>query len=259
MADSDGTAIDVVDGRINLQRVTTVQTLGSEGFIQLDQVDIVHGQTVGLQQLGHCKHRTNAHFIGFTTGNGPATEVGHRLKTELCSTLSAHDQGHRRTVRQLRGVTRSHRAVFFEGGWQLGQALECRLRTVTFVADALAVDDCGFLGFLIDDFLPFDLHRHNFIVKQAGLLGSSGSLLTLEGKFVLVFAADVVATRDDFCCVPHRHKDIGGDVSNRRVGFRFARCLTLPGRNRFNPTGNHDVGTAAGNLGGSNRNGVQAG
>src|SRR5690606_1025816 len=53
MTNRDGTAIDVQAIIGNAQPVTAIEHLTSEGFVDFPQTDIVHTQTVLLQQLGN--------------------------------------------------------------------------------------------------------------------------------------------------------------------------------------------------------------
>ena len=69
MAHGNGAAVDVEFVVVDAQLVAAVKHLHRKGLVQLPQANIIHTQTVLLEQLGHCKYRTNAHFIGLTAGD----------------------------------------------------------------------------------------------------------------------------------------------------------------------------------------------
>ena len=52
-----------------------------------------------------------------------------------------------------------------------------------------------------------DLHRREFFLEEALLLGPRRALLARERVLVLRFAADLVALGDDFGRVAHHHVD----------------------------------------------------
>src|SRR5690606_9895197 len=74
MAYGDGAAVDVELLIVDLQPVAAVEALRGEGFVEFPQIDVVHLQPLGLEQLGHREDRADAHFLRLAAGDGEATE-----------------------------------------------------------------------------------------------------------------------------------------------------------------------------------------
>ncbi|CAN0131068.1 unnamed protein product, partial [Chrysoparadoxa australica] len=75
-----------------------VQDLHGEGFIELPQADIVHGQAVRFQKLGHSVDRTDAHLVGVQTRHGDAAIGAQRLKAAFFSLFAFHQHRSRAAV-----------------------------------------------------------------------------------------------------------------------------------------------------------------
>src|SRR5690606_15669023 len=78
----DGTTVQV-DLLVHLVQQLQVlqhrQGLGGEGFVQLDVIDVVHGQAGTLEGLLGGRHRAVAHDRRVDTGHGHGADHGHRL------------------------------------------------------------------------------------------------------------------------------------------------------------------------------------
>ena len=103
------------------------------------------------------------------------------------------------------------------------------------------------------DFLGLPVHdahvrrqRHNLVVKPAGCLAGSRSLLALQCVFVLCFAADVVTFRNHFGCVDHRHQDVRMPFHQARVcGTVDILMFILDKTDRLKTAADHDVDVIA--------------
>src|SRR3546814_13758658 len=63
MAERDGAAVEVGLVEVEAEFVGAGQRLRGEGLVQLDDVEILHGQTGALQGLEGRRHRTHAHDL----------------------------------------------------------------------------------------------------------------------------------------------------------------------------------------------------
>lgn len=119
------------------------------------------------------------------------------------------------------------------------------------------IEDLHLAGGLVFDPV-LHRHRHDFIIKQPGGLSLGCALLALQRVKILLLAADVVATGDDFGGLAHREIDarhlfleqwvdqvVGVDTFHRQA-------------DRLDATGDDDVAATRGDLVGGNRNGLQA-
>ena len=61
MSQSDGAAVDIDLVHVETQLLYAGQGLGSECFVQLDQIDVVQSHVVLRQQFADCTHRADAH------------------------------------------------------------------------------------------------------------------------------------------------------------------------------------------------------
>ena len=99
------------------------QHLHGERLVQLDQVHVVEAQAEPPEQLGHGRHRPDAHGGGLAADRGPAHQVGHRLQAQLVELVLGHDQAGGRGVVLLGRVARGDRAVLHDRA-QLAQRLQ---------------------------------------------------------------------------------------------------------------------------------------
>ena len=98
VADRNGTTIDVQVFVRDAQTIAAVQHLNRKGFVQLPQVDVVHFQAVGFQQLRHGENGTDAHFVRVTACNGHAAIDAQRRQTAAFGFFRFHDDRGRGAV-----------------------------------------------------------------------------------------------------------------------------------------------------------------
>jgi hypothetical protein len=82
-----------------------IQGLRGKGFVQLPQVDVLHLQAVARQQLGHGKHRADAHLVGLAAGHGKAAESAQRLQAQALggrASISTQARSRRTAARHCR-------------------------------------------------------------------------------------------------------------------------------------------------------------
>src|SRR5438105_13416480 len=74
MPDGDGAAIDIELVRRNAEAVAAVQHLTGERFVELPQVDVVHGEPLLLEQLRYGEDGADAHLVRLAAGDRDAAE-----------------------------------------------------------------------------------------------------------------------------------------------------------------------------------------
>src|SRR3990167_7945569 len=159
------------------------QGLGSEGFVKLEEVDVVDGQTSTLEGFLSRGYWTVTHDRWINAGHGHGANHGHWLNAEVLSALSAHDDHAGSAVSDLRGRTCSHGAAFgVERRLQRSQACQGGFRTNGFVV----------VEHLQEAVLVVALHRDDFILELAfdgSLVGQTVRTLT---ECVLLLTADAM-------------------------------------------------------------------
>src|SRR5687767_10478010 len=63
------------------------QYLGSEGFVQLDDVHVLEAQAGATEGFGRGRDRADAHVGRVNAGDSPGHELSHRLEAELGGAL----------------------------------------------------------------------------------------------------------------------------------------------------------------------------
>ena len=76
MAQGDGSTTRVHLGPVKTQLVTAVNSHGSKGFVNLNDVEIGEGKVVDGEQLGDGDARADTHDAGGQAGNGVADVLG---------------------------------------------------------------------------------------------------------------------------------------------------------------------------------------
>ena len=217
VADGDGAAVDVEFFHRDAQLVAAVDDLGSEGFVQFPQVDVVHGQAVALEQLRNGIDRADAHFVRLATGDAEAAEDTDRLDVLLLGGGAVHDNTDGRAVRQLAGVAGGDEVLWAANRLQALQGFQRGAGAVALVLDQVDFLLADFAGFLVLD-QHLDGVRHDLVVELAAFLTGCGALLADQGILVLGLAGDVVAGGDDVGCLDHRHVQVGLVVLDPLVG-----------------------------------------
>ena len=190
VAHSDGAAIHVQQFSGNTQLVATEQHLNCKGFIQFPQVDVLHRQTQTFQHFGNGIHRSDAHFIRFTTGHRKAQETAQRFQIALGGQVFAHDDASTGTIGKLGRVASRHHATG-HGGFDACNAFFGGAVTQTFIHT-----DGDLLGHHAHDLVDHTgLHRDgcDFIAELACRLRSTRFLLAGGTVLVHGITADVVA------------------------------------------------------------------
>ena len=132
MADRDRTAVDVEALVGDAEPVAAIEHLHRERLVQFPQTDVVDREAEALQQLRHCKHRSDAHLVGLGARDRHADIAAQRLQDRALRPAGFHHDAGRRAIGELAGVARGDRAVR-RTGFSAGEAVERRFGAVAFV------------------------------------------------------------------------------------------------------------------------------
>src|SRR5450755_1192190 len=256
VADGDRAAIDVVLVGIDAELVTGIEALAGKSLVEFPKIDIFYLQAMALQQLRHGEDRTDAHLVGLAARRRPGDKAAEGLKAALFRVLGLHQNDGCRAIRQLAGV--AGRDVFTGAlhRLELGKAFNGSVRPVALVAIDDIVDDALCLGRLVDHLHP-GLHRDDFVLELAGLLGCGHAALRFQRILILVFAAELVTLRDDIGGIDHRHENVGCCLEQGWID-RFLRHAAAGDRDAFDAAGNDTIGAVGANAVRRHRNGLQS-
>ena len=92
VAQRDGAALGVHLGPVELEGVAAVDGHAGKGLVDLDDVDVVDGEVVLLQELGDGHGRSDAHDARRQARDGGADVLGYDRLAELDGRGSLHEQ-----------------------------------------------------------------------------------------------------------------------------------------------------------------------
>ena len=78
VAEGDGSAVDVEAGGVEAEDLDDGEGLGGEGFVELDEVDLVEGEAGEFEHFGDGVDGADAHLLGVAAGVGEGDEAGQR-------------------------------------------------------------------------------------------------------------------------------------------------------------------------------------
>ena len=84
------------------QFLYAVGGLGSESLVDLENINLVHGETGSLKSGRDSESRSNAHDLGRNTGDGEANNTAVDAAAESLSNISAGKKDARSTISDLR-------------------------------------------------------------------------------------------------------------------------------------------------------------
>ena len=105
VADGDRAAVDVDLAHVEVQLTGNRDGLGREGFVGLDEVDILDGQAGLLHGLTGSGHGADAHDLRVDAALAPADELGHGLEVVLLHGLAGSEDDGGSAVVDAGGVT----------------------------------------------------------------------------------------------------------------------------------------------------------
>ena len=169
---SNGTTlgVDLLQGQAKL--VDTPHALGGKGLVDLEDIDIVLGDTGLLQSNGDGLPGTDTHEQGLDTNNAGGDVLSDDLLAQTLGGGTLHQEDGGSTVGDLRSVTGVDGAVLGEGRADLGQRLSGHS-----LADTVVFLDCDGLLLAGLGVSPLDFEGSDLLVEQAGGLGLLGLLV----------------------------------------------------------------------------------
>ena len=90
MAQRNAAAVDVQLVLVDAQGALAGHTLGSKGFVDLEEVDIGHGEASLLQHLLGGADGADAHQVGGNAGGGHSDYAGQDGQSQLFGKLLLH-------------------------------------------------------------------------------------------------------------------------------------------------------------------------
>ena len=139
----------------------------------------------------------------------------------------------------MAGVTGSDGHVRAKNRLKTLKTGELRICAIAFILGKGHFFLADFARFLVHD-IHHRGYRHDFGIEITGCLASCGALLRLQGVFIHRIAADVIALRNDFSGLKHRHVNRIVHSDQFRVGLN-AHFLGLHQRDGVLTTSCHHI------------------
>ncbi|CDN41361.1 hypothetical protein BN871_AF_00170 [Paenibacillus sp. P22] len=219
MAQRDRAAVDIDLLLVDAELPDDMEALGGERFIDFIEIDLLLGNAGSLQRLWNRLDRAYAHDLRLDARKGERTECSQRLQAELVGFLAAHDDDRSRSVADLRGVARRHRAVQLERRAQLAERIRRRIDADAFIG----VEDelLGFHLAAVFHGLELRFERDDLIGELACGDGRRRLLMGAGSEDVLVLAADAELLRDALGRMPHPDIDFRVFIDDFRIRGNF--------------------------------------
>lgn len=186
VANSNGTTSGVDLGLVDSTMLDGEQSLGSESLVDLENVNVVDGQTKVLKDSRNGVSGANSHELGGNTDGLAVDKLGKDGLAKLLGNRSSHEENGSGTVGDLRGVTSVGGSLGGESRLELAELLGGDTRSDTVVL----VDGNLLLVVIIIENSGLD--GEDLLVELAGGLGSGGLLVGLGSKGVLGLSGHVV-------------------------------------------------------------------
>lgn len=121
MAESNSTTLGVNLLRRNAELINTPDTLGSEGLVDLVNVDIILGDAGLLQCNGDSRPGADSHEQGLDADDAGSDVLADDLLAQTLGGGPLHKEDGGSTVGDLGGITSVDGAVLGKGGLDLAQ------------------------------------------------------------------------------------------------------------------------------------------
>ena len=92
VTEGDGTTLRVQLGGRHAELLHAVASLGGEGLVNLEDVNIIHAEASTLESLGDGKGGSNAHNLRWDTSDGKSNDSADDFAAVLLSDVSAGEQ-----------------------------------------------------------------------------------------------------------------------------------------------------------------------
>src|SRR5215213_7933113 len=193
MAERDRPAVYVQARGIDAELARDGDGLDGEGFVQLDEIDIVKVPAGPLKRGADRGNGSHHDQTGLDSARRLRDDAGEGLAAQAARGFGRSDDEGGGPVVDAGRVARGHAAAFFESGLQVREGFERRV-----LARPLVRSDEERLALLLGHFDRYDL-----AVEAPFLHGGDRLAVRVERELVLLFARDVVPLCDDLARVPH--------------------------------------------------------
>src|SRR5688572_12009780 len=182
VAERDRATVDVDLLRIEIELFHARQRLRGEGFVELDEFDLIERQAGLLQHLPDRRYRADAEQLGRDACGGISNETRQWREPALFRKLTGRDNHRRGAVAGLRRIAGGYRTADVEGRPQFGQRLERGVTTRALVSIEGEFLDRWLIAVLLND---ANAQRHNLVLEPALLDGVDGALMASQREFIL--------------------------------------------------------------------------
>ena len=251
VAERNGAAVDVDLLFRHSELAHHRDDLRRERLVELDEVDVLHGEAGLLEHLRHRLERTHAHDVGLDASHRESNEPREGPHPALLGERATHQQQRRGAVGVGARVTGRHRAIRLERRPELRESLRCRLR-----AHELVLRERQFVHLLLGA-LPahtLDGHRDDLRVEAAVHRRGRGLLLAAQSPRILLRSTHLP---------PLGHALRGESHADVRLHRVRVEPRVIAGHrdlaHHLDATREHDVSHAAHDLHGAVRDGLESG
>ena len=175
-----------------------------KGFVHLEQIDVVNGETGAIERLLRCGYRSGEHDHRIDAGHGHGVNPCFRLEPEFFGLLLRHQEQRCGPIGDLGRVAGGDPAIALERRLKGCQLLQRGVPPDTFVSR----DDFG------ASVVPGDFYRNDLALESTLFGGLAGPSMRLERQLVELLAGDPPlvgdhlggdALRDQTVGVPLQH------------------------------------------------------
>ena len=212
MAKGDGTTLRVQLSLGDSELVDGVSSLGGEGLVDLENVDVVDGKTAVFEGGRDGESGANSHDLRWDTSDGEGVNAADNLAAVTHGNVSSGEEDAGGTIGNLGGVSGSSSAILLESGLELAETSDSGLRS-----DSIVLIDChsGLIAILV---LNSSLVGSDLSLEKTRLLGGIGLHVALKGELILLFTGDTEFSSDILGSDSHRHEAVVG-------GLAFEDCI----------------------------------
>src|SRR6185436_16739220 len=111
MAERDRAAVYVQLLHVEIELFRDGEDLTREGFVDLDEIDVLELHPRALESDLRRRHGTDAHDVGIAAGDAPRDDAPERLRVLFFRLLRGRDDDHRRAIDDPRGIAGGDESV----------------------------------------------------------------------------------------------------------------------------------------------------
>ena len=114
MAERDGAAVDVQFLQVDAELPDASQHLRGERLVDLDEIDLSHGETGSFKRFLRRRNRPDAHIVRVNSGGRRRDDASQWLEPELLRFLGRGHEQCSGAVGERRRIPRSDRSAFLK-------------------------------------------------------------------------------------------------------------------------------------------------